>query len=136
MDWHLRSNWCHCDCHCDDFIVEVSKMKKRVTSIVLVLILVIGMTIPVMADPMPFILDESDVLTDEDTVEFQSYAENLEQNYGVQIIYICTDLLNGLDNETYTEQISAIYSEDCIILLDNQETGTIYMQGFGKAIRK
>ena len=94
------------------------------------------MTIPVMADPMPFILDESDVLTDEDTVEFQSYAENLEQNYGVQIIYICTDLLNGLDNETYTEQISAIYSEDCIILLDNQETGTIYMQGFGKAIRK
>lgn len=134
MDWHLRSNWCHCDCHCDDFIVEVSKMKKRVTSIVLVLILVIGMTIPVMADPMPFILDESDVLTDEDTVEFQSYAENLEQNYGVQIIYICTDLLNGLDNETYTEQISAIYSEDCIILLDNQETGTIYMQGFGKAI--
>lgn len=109
-------------------------MKKRLMSMLLALLLVIGMAMPVLANPIPSIIDESDVLTDEKTAEFEQYADRLEEIYGVQVVYICTELMNGLDNPTYVDQISSIYSEDCMILLDNQDAGTIYIQGFGAAI--
>lgn len=109
-------------------------MKKKIISMILVLLLALGMTLPVMADPMPYILDESDVLTDEEEADAVFYAELIATVYGIQPVYICTDITNGLDNETYASQISSVYSEDCIIFIDNQESGTIYIEGFGRAI--
>lgn len=109
-------------------------MKKKLMSMVLVLLLAIGMAVPAAASPIPCIIDESDVLTDEETAEFEQYADRLEETYGVQVVYICTELTNGLDNETYVTQIASVYSEDCMILLDNQDAGTIYIQGFGAMI--
>jgi hypothetical protein len=58
-------------------------------------------------------------------------ASVLSDTYGVQIIYICTDDMEGLDNEGYAKKASQNYNPDCIIMVDNQAEGTIYVEAFG-----
>lgn len=109
-------------------------MKKRFISILLVFLLAIGMTMSVYADDVPYIIDDCDVLEDTEEYELSMLADVVADTYGVQIVYICTDDLGGMDNESYVAQICGNYSSDCIILLDNQAEGTIYIEAFGSVL--
>ena len=85
----------------------------------------------VYADDVPYIIDDCDVLEDNEAYEFSMMASVLSDTYGVQIIYICTDDMEGLDNEGYAKKASQNYNPDCIIMVDNQAEGTIYVEAFG-----
>ena len=109
-------------------------MKKRIISLFLSMLLAMSMVMPVFAEGDDFIVDDYDVLSDSEEEQLQEIAERIWDNLGVQVLFAIVTDTRGMDNEAFAEAVSVEYYEDKVVLLENKETGTVFMQSYGKAV--
>lgn len=109
-------------------------MKRRIISLILTMLLAMSMVMPVFAVGDDFILDDHDVLSDSEEEKLQEIADRIWDTLGVQVIFAIVSDTGEMDNEEYAEKVTFEYYEDKVVLLENRETGTVYMQSYGKAV--
>jgi len=92
-----------------------------------------SMVMPVFAEGDDYILDDVDVLSDSEEESLQEISERIWGTLGVQVIFAIVTDTRGMDNEEFAEKVTFEYHADKVVLLENRETGTVYMQSYGRA---
>jgi len=105
-------------------------MKKRIVSLLLGLILILGLTVPALAENRNgvYVLDEKEYLTESECQFYQIQASELSDELNMDILYVQT---YDTDLQTDARSLNLGSRSDQIMLLDNDGTCDIAL--FGKA---
>lgn len=109
-------------------------MRKKITSLFLILLLTMVMVVPVFGTTVPgtvYVLDEVDVLTAEEETEMMGIAQEIEQSSGIRVFYHCVESTGEFDNAGYARGFAEAIGGECVVLVDNQGLGKIYIELFG-----
>lgn len=118
-------------------------MKKwnRITGIILILLLVLSLGVPVLAENDRKVVDMYDLLSDAEETELQEQLNKISEKYQCDVVVASSDTSGSNGIETYTDdfyyQNHYGYGEelDGIILMICMEDREFYMATRGKAIR-
>ena len=101
-------------------------VKKRIATILLVLVLCFSFCVPVLAAETEYIIDESGILTDEELEESNKYADYLAELMDIDFIYVYT---HSEDLVAYAEQLSIGKRQDQVLMIENDECWYIFLRG-------
>ena len=101
-------------------------VKKRIATILLVLVLCFSFCVPVLAAETEYIIDESGILTDEELEESNKYADYLAELMDIDFIYVYT---RSEDLVAYAEQLSIGKRQDQVLMVENDEYWYICLRG-------
>ena len=118
-------------------------MTKKIISIIVAIILVIGMSVTAFAnDSGRYVFDDASILTYDEIEEFESTANSLYQEYGCEVYIITFESLMGYEawelNELLYDELVSEYGagDDVIMLLLSMEERQydIMAHGYGNTV--
>ncbi len=109
-------------------------MGKKFISIILVLGLVFALVVPVSA-AATCILDEAELLTDQERGDLEETAQQIQENYGLDLLILTVNSLEEQSARRYAEDYcdSYSYSDNSLLLLISMEERDWYILVNGDA---
>lgn len=114
-------------------------MRKRVVSIVLILMLSLTWLIPISAKAAIYneetVFDYADLLTDDEEDDLRKYAEKFKK-YDISLIYLTTMDAEGKSSTTYSDDFydNNNFRSDGVLLMIDMDNREIYINTVGKCI--
>mgnify|MGYP002513677578 CR=1 FL=1 len=112
-------------------------MKRKLFSMLLALVFVPVLLIPAQASLMGAqIIDSADLLSDQETIELESKAENLMDTYGMDVVILTLDSLNGYSPQNKADDFydENGYGDNGVLFLLAMEEREWYISTSGDAI--
>ena len=105
-------------------------MKRRISALLLVIVLLLAVSLPVSAAKTEYIIDETNKLSEQQLTELNSLAEQLSKSVGYTLVYAYT---NADSNEFKSLASSYGTGSDSnqVVLIENDDYWNIFT--FGKA---
>ena len=114
-------------------------MKKKLITLLLCLLFVSVLLQPVAASGLPLVVDEAGLLTQEEIDDLSQYAQSLGSAYGMDIVIVTVNSLNGLSAANYADSFYDLNGYgvgpdyDGILLLLAMESREWYISTCGAA---
>lgn len=76
---------------------------KRLSCFVLCILLAVGLSVPVLASQLPKIIDEAELLTDADEYTLSQIAQELTEEYGMDVVILTVMSTDGRDITAFAD---------------------------------
>ena len=109
---------------------------KRMMILMLALILCLSLFVPAMAESMPRLVDQADLLTDFEEAQLLSKLDAISARQGMDVVLVTADTLNGQSPMDYADDFYDYngYAEDGVLLLVSMEDSDWWISTSGYGI--
>ena len=103
-------------------------MTRKITSMILALVLCCSLALCVSADPTEFVIDELGVVADESLESLNGYAAYIYEETGVGVFFVLTETAPLSD---YDVEALVSGATDYVVMLENEENWNYFTAGKG-----
>ena len=109
---------------------------KRMMIMMLALLLCLSLFVPAMAESMPRLVDQADLLTDVEEAQLLSKLDAISARQGMDVVLVTADTLNGQSPMDYADDFYDYngYAEDGVLLLVSMEDSDWWISTSGYGI--
>ncbi|MGN1457658.1 MAG: TPM domain-containing protein [Acutalibacteraceae bacterium] len=101
-------------------------MKKRISAIIMVLVICISFSVPAFATETSYVVDQSGTLTDKELKDLNGLGETFANSTGCDILYA---FINDEDMDTFAQNTDLGKYENGILMIENEDFWDVYTYG-------
>lgn len=111
-------------------------MIRKMTSVLIALLLMVTVLLPVSAEAFSFVADEAGLFSGQETAVLEEKAAALNSTYGIHAVILTVDSLGGTRAQDYADDYydSTGYGDDGVLFLLAMEEREWYISTTGKMI--
>jgi len=111
-------------------------MRKKITAWLLFLLLLTGIILPVSAQELPSIADETGLLQEDEIHQLEEIAHAITNQYHIQTVILIVDSLNGKNAQDFADDYydNAGYGDDGVLFLMSMSEREWYISTCGTMI--